>query len=53
MIEYICPACGYVYDENVGDIDNGIEPGTSFEDLPDDWICPICGLPKSEFQIKE
>lgn len=53
MIEYICPACGYVYDESIGDVDNGIEPGTSFEDLPDDWICPICGLPKSEFQLKE
>ena len=40
MDEYICTVCGYVYDPTQGDPDNGIDPGTSFEDLPDVWVCP-------------
>jgi len=48
MKKYECP-CGYVYDPEVGDPDNGIEPGTAFEDLPDDWSCPVCGLEKDPF----
>ena len=47
--KYVCNVCGYVYDPATGDPDNGIKPGTSFEDLPDDWTCPICSAPKSEF----
>ena len=47
-MKYICP-CGYEYDEEIGDPDNDIEPGTKFADLPDDWVCPICGLGKEEF----
>ena len=43
-----CP-CGYVYDPVVGDPDNGIAPGTSWEDVPEDWVCPICGLSKDAF----
>jgi rubredoxin len=53
MDKYICNACGYVYDPAVGDPDNGVNPGTAFEDLPDDWVCPLCGVPKSEFEKEE
>jgi rubredoxin len=45
-----CLACGYVYDPEVGDPDNGIAPGTPFEDLPDDWTCPECGVEKDMFE---
>ena len=49
MKKYICLTCDYVYDPAAGDPDNGIAPGTSFEDLPDDWVCPPCGVTKSGF----
>ena len=49
MKKYLCGVCGYVYDSVVGDADNGISPGTSFENLPDDWECPICGVGKIDF----
>jgi rubredoxin len=49
MKKYECTACSYVYDPEAGDPDNGINPGTAFEDLPDDWVCPLCGVEKSEF----
>ncbi len=42
--------CGYIYDPDEGDPDGGIEPGTSFEDVPDDWVCPVCGAPKDVFE---
>ena len=45
----VCQPCGWVYDPELGDPDNGIAPGTKFEDLPEDWVCPVCGAPKSEF----
>ena len=45
-----CVVCGYVYDEAVGDPDSGIAPGTKFEDLPDDWVCPVCGVSKDQFE---
>ena len=45
-----CSVCGYVYDPAVGDPDGGIKPGTAFEDIPDDWTCPVCGAAKSEFK---
>lgn len=48
MAKYEC-VCGYVYEEEVGDLDGGIAPGTKFEDIPDDWVCPVCGLDKSNF----
>lgn len=48
--KYVCSACGYVYDPAVGDPDNGIKEGTSFNDLPDDWVCPVCGVSKDEFE---
>ena len=50
MDKYECTACGYVYDPEVGDPDAGIEPGTPFENLPDDWVCPMCGLGKDVFE---
>ena len=50
MKKFVCKVCGYEYDPEVGDPDNGIEPGTAFEDLPDDWVCPICGATKAEFE---
>ncbi len=53
MKKYLCTACGYVYDPAQGDPDNGVKPGTAFEDLPDDWVCPICKLDKSVFQPVE
>lgn len=49
MSKYLCEVCGYVYDPEVGDPSAGVAPGTAFEDLPADWICPDCGVPKSDF----
>lgn len=48
--EYKCSVCGYVYNSAVGDVGNGIEPGTSFEQLPDTWTCPVCGVGKDKFE---
>lgn len=48
-MKYICNVCGWVYDEEKGDPDNGIESGTKFEDLPDDFVCPLCGVGKGSF----
>ena len=53
MKKYVCEPCGYEYDPAVGDPDNGIAPGTAFEDIPDDWVCPICGLGKEVFVAEE
>ena len=50
MEKYECIVCGYIYDPAKGDPDNGIASGTTFEDLPDDWVCPDCGVGKSEFE---
>ena len=50
MKKYKCQVCGYIYDPEVGDPDNGIEPGTAFEDLPDDWVCPLCQEGKEGFE---
>ena len=49
MEKYVCDVCGWEYDPAVGDPDNGIEPGTAFEDLPDDFECPLCGVGKDQF----
>lgn len=46
---YVCEVCGYEYDPDVGDPDSGIKPGTAFEDLPEDWVCPVCGAAQEEF----
>jgi flavin reductase (DIM6/NTAB) family NADH-FMN oxidoreductase RutF/rubredoxin len=53
MAKYRCTVCGYIYDPELGDPDGGIAPGTSFEDIPDDWECPVCGAAKSEFEKVE
>ena len=50
MDKYRCIVCGYVYDPAVGDPDNGVNPGTSFENLPDNWVCPECGVGKDSFE---
>jgi len=50
MDKYICSVCGYVYDPAIGDPDGGVIPGTSFEQIPEDWICPICGASKDLFE---
>jgi rubredoxin len=50
MDKYVCSLCGYVYDPEEGDPDNGVEPGTAFEDVPDDWTCPVCGASKDQFE---
>jgi rubredoxin len=50
MKRYVCQVCGYVYDPAVGDPDNGIAAGTTFQDLPDDWVCPDCGASKDQFE---
>ena len=50
MDKYVCKVCGYVYDPEKGDPDNGVAPGTNFEDIPDDWVCPICGVGKEDFE---
>lgn len=47
--KYKCPACGYIYDKSIGDPDNGIKPGTSFDELPGEWGCPVCGMEKEDF----
>ena len=53
MTKYVCSICSYVYDPEVGDPDAGIEPGTKFEELPDDWVCPECGAIKDQFEKME
>jgi len=54
MAKYKCSVCGYIYDPELGDPDGGIKPGTRFEEIPDDWVCPVCGASKDQFEkIKE
>ncbi|MBP2646070.1 MAG: rubredoxin [Firmicutes bacterium] len=50
MAKWVCTVCGYVYDEAAGDPDHDIAPGTKFEDIPDDWACPLCGVGKDLFE---
>lgn len=52
-MKYECTACGYIYDPAEGDPQNGIAAGTAFADLPDDWVCPLCGLGKDVFEEVE
>lgn len=53
MKKYICNICNWEYDPQVGDPDSGIEAGTPFEAIPDDWVCPICGVGKADFSVVE
>ncbi|OGC06461.1 rubredoxin [candidate division WOR-1 bacterium RIFOXYD2_FULL_36_8] len=50
MDKYVCKVCGYVYDPEKGDPDGGISPRTAFEQIPDTWVCPVCGADKSQFE---
>ena len=51
MEKYRCIICDYIYDPELGDPDSGIEPGTAFDDIPEDWVCPLCGADKSNFEM--
>ena len=51
-VNYVCNVCGYVYEVANGDPENGIEPGTPFEELPADWTCPLCGVGKDDFSAE-
>ena len=53
MDRYVCAVCGYVYDSYDGDPDNGVDQGTAFEDVHDNWVCPKCGAPKADFEMEE
>jgi rubredoxin-NAD+ reductase len=53
MAQYECMVCGWIYDEDKGDPDGGIAAGTKFADLPDDWVCPMCGAAKEDFELIE
>lgn len=48
-MRYVCIVCGYIYDETTGDPDSGVAAGTKFDDIPETWVCPVCGVGKSEF----
>ena len=52
MKKYVCKLCGWVYDPAVGDPDNNVPAGTPFEKIPEDWVCPVCGAGKEEFEIE-
>lgn len=52
MDKYVCSVCGYVYDPEAGDPDNGVAPGTAWEDVPEDWVCPLCSVGKDSFDAE-
>lgn len=53
MVNWECMVCGYIYDPAKGDPDSGVAAGTTFEELPDDWVCPVCGADKDQFEKQE
>ena len=53
MQKYVCDVCGYIYDPEVGDPDNGVAAGTAFADIPEDWVCPLCGVGKDQFSVTD
>lgn len=53
MQKWKCTVCGYIYDPKEGDTEGGVPPGTPFESLPEDWVCPVCGAPKDQFEKTE
>ena len=53
MEKWKCLVCGYIYDPEKGDPDGGIKPGTAFADIPDDWVCPVCGAAKDRFEKED
>lgn len=52
MDKYVCEICGYVYDPEAGDPDNGVDAGTDFSDIDSTWVCPICGASKEDFKLQ-
>lgn len=52
-MKYECMVCGYIYDPAAGDPDNGVDPGTEFADIPEEWVCPVCGAEKDQFESVE
>ncbi len=52
MEKYVCVICGYVYDPAIGDPDNGVVAGTAFADISEDWVCPLCGASKDDFEVE-
>lgn len=53
MKKYRCTVCDWVYDPAIGDPESGVAPGTAFEDIPADWVCPLCGVGKDDFEVVE
>jgi rubredoxin len=53
MDKYVCGVCGYVYDPELGDPDGGVAPGTKWDDVPEDWVCPVCGASKEDFEKED
>ena len=53
MKKYVCVVCGYIYDPEIGDSDNGVEAGVAWEDVPEDWLCPLCQVGKDQFEEVE
>jgi rubredoxin len=53
MKKYVCIVCGYIYDPEIGDPDNNVDPGTTWENVPEDWVCPLCGVGKDQFEEVE
>lgn len=53
MKKYVCDVCGYIYDPAEGVPDNGVAAGTAFEDIPESWVCPLCGVGKDQFSVEE
>ncbi len=53
MKKYVCVVCGYIYDPEIGDPDNGVEAGVAWEDVPEDWLCPLCQVGKDQFEEVE
>ena len=52
-MKYVCTVCGYIYAEAAGEPDSGIEAGTKWEDVPEDFVCPLCGVGKDQFEVEE
>lgn len=53
MKKFACTLCNYIYDPEKGDPENGVNPGTTFEDIPDSWVCPLCGASKEDFEAED
>jgi len=53
MKKFACTLCNYIYDPEKGDPENGVNPGTAFEDIPDSWVCPLCGASKEDFEAED